>query len=69
MEQTQTNLTLLNSVIWGTCNTPTPYEQCKSNMAWFATTIQTACSQELRDGNAMAVDALTGKFELLSKRL
>ena len=36
-------------------------------MAWFATTIQTACSQELKDRNAMAVDALTGKFKVLSK--
>jgi hypothetical protein len=58
----QTNLTLLNSIIWGTCNTPTPYEQCKSNMAWFASSLQTSCAQELKDENIMVSNTLIGAF-------
>ncbi|KAF8068795.1 hypothetical protein FPV67DRAFT_1356278, partial [Lyophyllum atratum] len=55
----QTNLTLLNSVVWGTCNTNTAREQCVANMGWFAETLKTACAQDLTDRNAMAVSTLT----------
>ncbi|KAG6916150.1 hypothetical protein DXG01_008202 [Tephrocybe rancida] len=54
----QTNLTLLNSIIWGTCNTNTAKDQCISNMAWFADALQTACTQDLQDQNQLAVGAL-----------
>lgn len=63
----QTNLTLLNSIIWGTCNTPTPYEQCKANMVWFATSLQTNCAQELKERNVLVANTLIGfqAFEIL----
>ncbi|KAF8800601.1 hypothetical protein BYT27DRAFT_7148459 [Phlegmacium glaucopus] len=54
----QSNLTLMNSLIWGTCNTTLPYSQCQSNMASFASSLQTACSQELKDQNLLAVNSL-----------
>ncbi|KAG6817105.1 hypothetical protein H0H87_012626 [Tephrocybe sp. NHM501043] len=54
----QQNLTLLNTIIWGTCNTTTAEDQCISNMGWFAAELQKACAQDLQDQNAMAVGAL-----------
>ncbi|KAJ3495663.1 hypothetical protein NLJ89_g10591 [Agrocybe chaxingu] len=56
----QTNLTLMNSLIWGTCNTNTGFDQCKSNMEWFASNLQTACTSELNVRNAVTVNTLTG---------
>jgi ABC-type polysaccharide/polyol phosphate export permease len=47
----QTNLTLMNSLIWGTCNTTQSYDQCQSNMALFASQLQSDCSQELGNQN------------------
>ncbi|KAF6744142.1 hypothetical protein DFP72DRAFT_930041 [Ephemerocybe angulata] len=55
----QNNLTLLNTLIWGTCNTATPEAECVGNMASYAGNLQVQCAQDLRDGNAMAVSALT----------
>ncbi|KAF5381301.1 hypothetical protein D9615_008317 [Tricholomella constricta] len=54
----QANLTLLNSIVWGTCNTNTEEDQCISNMGWFATNLETACARDLEDQNTMAVKAL-----------
>jgi len=54
----QTNLTLMNSIIWGTCNTTTSYSQCQSNMGFFASQLKTACSDELNGLNTMAVSTL-----------
>lgn len=56
----QTNLTLLNAVIWGTCNTMTAFDQCKLNMNWFADSLKTSCEQELKEQNIMAMQTLTG---------
>ncbi|KAJ3984891.1 hypothetical protein F5890DRAFT_1474189 [Lentinula detonsa] len=51
----QTNLTALNAVIWGTCN-PTPgIDQCALNMAKFASSLQSACAEDLTDNNLFAV--------------
>ncbi|PPR04834.1 hypothetical protein CVT26_012989 [Gymnopilus dilepis] len=55
----QSNLTLMNSIIWGTCNTTTSYSQCQSNMASFASQLKDACTEELKDLNTMAVSTLT----------
>lgn len=55
----QTNLTLMNSLIWGTCNTPLSTSQCQSNMASFASQLQSDCSQELSNTNLMVVNTLT----------
>jgi len=58
--EAQNNLTLLNSIIWGTCQTTTSFEQCSLNMGWFAQDLQVACAQDLSDRNANAVMALIG---------
>jgi len=54
----QTNLTLMNSLIWGTCNTPLSNPQCRSNMASFASQLQSDCSQELGNQNLLVVNSL-----------
>lgn len=61
LPQAQTNLTLLNAVIWGTCNTMTAFDQCKLNMNWFADSLKTSCEQELKEQNIMAMQTLTGQ--------
>ena len=58
----QVNLTLMNSIVWGTCNTNIAYGQCQANMGWFATTLKTACSQELKALNTLAVSTLMGAY-------
>jgi hypothetical protein len=58
--QAQTNLTLFNSIVWGTCNTDTPADQCTANMGWFASTLQTACKAELAAENPVVTAAATG---------
>lgn len=55
----QQNLTLLNSIIWGTCNASPGVAQCAANMGWFATSLKTECAQDLKDKNSMAVNTLT----------
>ncbi|KAH0581437.1 hypothetical protein H2248_012518 [Termitomyces sp. 'cryptogamus'] len=54
----QSNLALMNSIIWGTCNTDIAQVQCIANMGWFADTLQAACVQDLQDRNQMAVSTL-----------
>ncbi|KAF4564847.1 hypothetical protein EYR40_011020 [Pleurotus pulmonarius] len=54
----QNNLTLLNTLIWGTCNTNTASNQCNINMAGFATSLREQCKEDLDDGNSRAVNTL-----------
>ncbi|KXN89351.1 hypothetical protein AN958_05849 [Leucoagaricus sp. SymC.cos] len=54
----QTNLTLMNTLIWGTCNTNLGINQCIANMGWFASTLKTACEDDLKDQNSLAVNTL-----------
>jgi len=54
----QENTTLMKLYNLGTCNTNIAYQQCQANMNWFATTLKTACEQELRALNTMAVNTL-----------
>lgn len=55
----QTNLTLMNTLIWGTCNTSTPADECKVNMDWFAAQMKVECRQELSQRNDRVLSALT----------
>jgi len=48
--QAETNLTELNTIIWGTCNATPGKDQCVKNMGWFADQLQSACNQELKGG-------------------
>ncbi|KIM24263.1 hypothetical protein M408DRAFT_331887 [Serendipita vermifera MAFF 305830] len=56
----QSNLTLLTSIIYGTCSTTPSKDECVARMDGFATDLRGACSAELEDGHAMAWDALNG---------
>ncbi|KAI0697498.1 hypothetical protein C8T65DRAFT_710377 [Cerioporus squamosus] len=58
--QSQRNISELNVIIWGTCNTDLSAEQCSSNMAWFAHQIQSACKTEIAANNALVMDAVAG---------
>ncbi|KAH9922890.1 hypothetical protein B0H21DRAFT_701385 [Amylocystis lapponica] len=58
--QAQNNLTYLNTVVWGTCNTDISAAQCNDNMASFADTLQDQCETDLNAGNAQVLHALIG---------
>ncbi|KAG9047228.1 hypothetical protein FS837_002750 [Tulasnella sp. UAMH 9824] len=60
--QAQSNLTLLTSIIGGTCNTVRSVDDCLGTMGWLASEIQkdTVCGKDLKDQNAMALEALNG---------
>ncbi|KAF7790485.1 hypothetical protein EIP86_001440 [Pleurotus ostreatoroseus] len=58
--EAQNNLTVLNAIVWGTCNTNTDTTACASNMDWFTQNIQTACAVDLKAGNAIVQKTLTG---------
>ncbi|PCH35402.1 hypothetical protein WOLCODRAFT_139891 [Wolfiporia cocos MD-104 SS10] len=58
--EAQNNLTLLNNVLWGTCNTGPSLDQCTANMDWFAQELQTACAIDLKANNELAASTLVG---------
>ncbi|KAL5522573.1 hypothetical protein ACEPAG_8590 [Sanghuangporus baumii] len=60
IEQAQTNLTLLNTLIFGTCTTSTPVDTCTANMDWFASSLSSTCSTELSENNLMVTQTLLG---------
>ncbi|CAL1699644.1 unnamed protein product [Somion occarium] len=55
----QNNLTALNTIIWGTCNTDASSDQCTANTGWFADTLKSQCSQDLINMNTLVVETLT----------
>jgi len=65
--EAQDNLTALNTIIWGTCTTSLSSSQCISNMAWFYSELQSACSADLDASNALAVGTLAalGAYEVM----
>ncbi|KAF5311130.1 hypothetical protein D9619_008071 [Psilocybe cf. subviscida] len=56
----QTDLKLMNSLVWGTCNTNVPFEQCQANMGWFSTNMKTACATELKNNYALVTSTQIG---------
>jgi len=52
----QENLTLLNTIVWGTCNTTIDDADCSANIAWFASNLASSCATDLSQGNAMAMN-------------
>ncbi|KAF9652659.1 hypothetical protein BDM02DRAFT_2541166 [Thelephora ganbajun] len=54
----QTNVTLLNNMVWGTCNTVLDGDTCFRNMDWFATSLKTQCTTELTQRNPFVVNTL-----------
>ncbi|EMD35597.1 hypothetical protein CERSUDRAFT_85543 [Gelatoporia subvermispora B] len=56
----QTNISLLNTIVWGTCNTDPTMDECIANMEWFATALQQECTTELKGNYATVVNTLMG---------
>jgi hypothetical protein len=56
----QGNTSLLNDMVWGTCNTDLEFPQCTANMNWFANSLTTECAVELANHNLFVGDSLTG---------
>ena len=61
-KQAQSNITELNTIVWGTCNTNTSEDTCNSNMQWFTDNLKTQCAQDLQDQNAIVQATLIGKL-------
>ena len=47
-KQAQSNITELNAIVWGTCNTNTPEDTCTANMQWFTDNLKTPHQREAR---------------------
>ncbi|KAL5523183.1 hypothetical protein ACEPAF_1450 [Sanghuangporus sanghuang] len=58
--EAQTNLTLLNTLIFGTCTTSTPLDTCTANMDWFASSLTSFCSTEVSQNNLLVAQTLLG---------
>lgn len=54
----QQNLTFLNDLVWGTCNTPNEESECVQNMVWFSESLRQECATDLKDGNQLASETL-----------
>ncbi|KAF7360259.1 hypothetical protein MVEN_00755000 [Mycena venus] len=54
--EAQNNLTLLNDIVWGTCNTTIDDAGCSANIDWFSKNLASSCAIDLKDGNAMALN-------------
>lgn len=51
----------MNSIVWGTCHTRTERATCEATMTNLATELKTsACKEDLKAGNALAIAALVG---------
>ncbi|KAF7306465.1 hypothetical protein MIND_00437700 [Mycena indigotica] len=55
----QSDLSRLNTLVWGTCNTEPTADACAANMAWFSANLASACAIDLKDRNSMAVNTQT----------
>lgn len=55
----QYNYTLMNTLIWGTCNTTPSKDQCVATMSRYVSALRTECSQELAVQNVMVLQTLT----------
>ena len=47
-------------MLFGTCNTPISFDDCTSNMDWFASQLNSACAKELSINNALVQSTLLG---------
>lgn len=65
-KQAQDNITFLNEVVWGTCNTSTEEGQCVANMGWFADTLEDVCSDDLKANNAVVMQTHNGACKCCS---
>ncbi|KAF8551827.1 hypothetical protein OG21DRAFT_1598311 [Imleria badia] len=57
-EMAQDDINLMNTDVWGICNTGTSQVQCDANMSWFASSLQSSCQTDLANQVATAVTTL-----------
>ncbi|KAF8439063.1 hypothetical protein L210DRAFT_3403451 [Boletus edulis BED1] len=57
-ETAQDNIDLMNTDVWGTCNTDISQAQCDANMSWFASSLQSSCQTDLANQVETAVNTL-----------
>jgi len=53
-------VTLLNNLLWGTCNTVLDSDNCSKNMQWFASSLETQCATEITQRNPFVVKTRDG---------
>jgi len=56
----QINVTSLNNMVWGTCNTVLDGSTCATNMDRFASSLETQCATELTQRNLFVAKTLQG---------
>ena len=59
LQQTQTSLSELTIILFGTCTTDLSFDDCTSNLAAFSSQLSTACSKELSDTNELVLSTQT----------
>lgn len=58
--EAERNITLLNDIVWGTCNTDASSAECQTEMNSLAQKLHSSCSTELDQNNILVEQALTG---------
>ena len=53
-------MTLLNNMLWGTCNTALDNATCSKNMDWFASSLETQCATEITQRNPFVINTRNG---------
>jgi hypothetical protein len=53
-------VTLLNNMVWGTCNTVLDSDACSKNMNWFASSLESQCATEITQRNPFVVNTRNG---------
>ena len=53
-------MTLLNNMLWGTCNTVLDSDTCSENMDWFASSLESQCATEVTQRNSFVLNTLDG---------
>lgn len=58
--QAQRNLSLLNNIIWGTCNTPTTAQTCDTTMTNYLSQLNSLCKSDITAENPVVLQAQIG---------
>jgi hypothetical protein len=58
--QAQRNLTLINAIIWGTCNTPPTAQSCGATMSSYLSQLNSVCKNDLAAENPVVLQAQIG---------
>ncbi|KZT25787.1 hypothetical protein NEOLEDRAFT_1114189 [Neolentinus lepideus HHB14362 ss-1] len=58
--EAQSNITEMNAIIWGTCNTPADEDTCVSTMASYLSQMRSQCSKEISNDFSAVTQAVAG---------